>query len=60
MFQFEEEDVKCPLWQDEGDHQDFEIYKSGNFTEEFLKHEGNKGLLKLYKGTYITCIIKIL
>ena len=34
--------------------------KVANFTEEFLKHEDNKGLLKFYTGTYITYIIKIL
>lgn len=31
--------------------------KVANFTEEFLKHEDNKGFLKFYTGTYITCTI---
>lgn len=28
--------------------------KVANFTEEFLKHEDNKGFLKFYTGTYTT------
>ena len=27
-----------------------------NFTEEFLKYEDNKGLLKFYTGMYIACM----